>query len=521
MSAVGGMTMSNVRRTYSDAFLCKWSAAIGRLEMPHCSRCGNLPAKRCSRCRLARYCSADCQRAHWIGHKPHCRSYGLPTKPTEPTKPTPPASPPEPTAATSSPPPMSTAALPLVSTGTLPDTTPSPGPPSVAPAPGKEEKKEEKTELMIVRPWDGGWPWAAGWVPDDDGAFEHAVTLDYDDTATVVNNWRLLHSEDATTKRMAAWDEPSRNAVANYHLGGTSPSALCAAKDLFLHIFGGPERVAMMLDTMDWLRSRNVRLRICSRRAVDDIMGGLAAVGIDPRRFYEIHGKRKYDEGPWVYWSRSDGLLHDLPVEVDMQERAHDLSSKVAPLTHIFAHDNVPAKHDNVPAKHDGGPARRDGAPAKRGASVFVDDCSDNCADAECLGFLTIHVPGMGMERAQVDELKEIVAFGDLTPGIRDARRMKKEADELAAKERDARSKEAAKEYDIKNRAAEEKRAVEAEEYRRMHLANSLAEVQTAMAARKLERELELKLKLERDRAATVSAVAGGTPGPVPFHVPQ
>lgn len=39
-----------------------------------CSYCGNQDAKKkCSGCKRARYCGADCQRAHWRVHKPQCR----------------------------------------------------------------------------------------------------------------------------------------------------------------------------------------------------------------------------------------------------------------------------------------------------------------------------------------------------------------------------------------------------------------------------------------------------------------
>mmetsp|Transcript_71920 Transcript_71920/g.191852 ORF Transcript_71920/g.191852 Transcript_71920/m.191852 type:complete len:222 (+) Transcript_71920:81-746(+) len=40
-----------------------------------CWECRKVPAAlTCSRCRLAAYCSADCQRAAWRGHKPLCES---------------------------------------------------------------------------------------------------------------------------------------------------------------------------------------------------------------------------------------------------------------------------------------------------------------------------------------------------------------------------------------------------------------------------------------------------------------
>lgn len=37
-----------------------------------CVRCGVARAHKCGRCLLVRYCSEDCQRAHWPSHKPYC-----------------------------------------------------------------------------------------------------------------------------------------------------------------------------------------------------------------------------------------------------------------------------------------------------------------------------------------------------------------------------------------------------------------------------------------------------------------
>ena len=43
-------------------------------EMQGCYQCGRDGASmQCSRCKSARYCGAECQRAHWKAHKPDCK----------------------------------------------------------------------------------------------------------------------------------------------------------------------------------------------------------------------------------------------------------------------------------------------------------------------------------------------------------------------------------------------------------------------------------------------------------------
>lgn len=48
-------------------------------QLPQCSSCGAALKKRltCSRCKMAFYCSADCQKVHWKVHKPVCVDWAL------------------------------------------------------------------------------------------------------------------------------------------------------------------------------------------------------------------------------------------------------------------------------------------------------------------------------------------------------------------------------------------------------------------------------------------------------------
>jgi len=51
-----------------NSFFCK--------EMAKCSYCGKVSDKalnKCSRCRVAEYCNATCQKAHWKDHKTECK----------------------------------------------------------------------------------------------------------------------------------------------------------------------------------------------------------------------------------------------------------------------------------------------------------------------------------------------------------------------------------------------------------------------------------------------------------------
>lgn len=38
-----------------------------------CWNCGKFGKKKCGNCRVAKYCSKECQRVHWKEHKPICR----------------------------------------------------------------------------------------------------------------------------------------------------------------------------------------------------------------------------------------------------------------------------------------------------------------------------------------------------------------------------------------------------------------------------------------------------------------
>lgn len=42
------------------------------LEDPKCEECGALATQRCSRCKMAWYCSRDCQLRQWKKHKAIC-----------------------------------------------------------------------------------------------------------------------------------------------------------------------------------------------------------------------------------------------------------------------------------------------------------------------------------------------------------------------------------------------------------------------------------------------------------------
>jgi len=65
------------------------TAPVDVLDSEQCHSCGkrereNAKLLVCSKCKLAKYCTADCQKQHWKVHKPHCsvpsaRAYNMPS----------------------------------------------------------------------------------------------------------------------------------------------------------------------------------------------------------------------------------------------------------------------------------------------------------------------------------------------------------------------------------------------------------------------------------------------------------
>jgi hypothetical protein len=374
-------------------------------------------------------------------------------------------------------PPLSDAASPVPHSAPSPLSVPSlsslpPSPPSAI----ADKKGRDSVVSVAVNPWDREWPWDPAWHAviecdgdaKDDGngdgkdgdtkdvkssggdAHRHSLTLDYDETLTVDNTgalyWPTIWLQSQIDALPVVMDAASRDALDHYRKrtvdGGTvDPSRLCTAVDLCTILFGGTERVALLRDFIAWAHRRRVRLRIVSRSAVSDIMASLSAVGIDPRYFYEIHAKSRYDAGPWCYWSRRDNELHLLASEYgfsatvtsDGHRRRQDHTDKKPVLKACLEFDSDQQQQQHR-WQHLGG-------NTDTSMRVFVDDAGYNCEDAEHLGYATVHVAGHGLSRSELDDVREILEAGCLPPRFEEARRARVVARERAKTESEARKR--------------------------------------------------------------------------------
>ena len=77
----GQDTVEAMRAQFAALHAHKEPDEIWRFDL-HCAECGRAPEKlsRCSRCKVVKYCSAECQRKAWDVHKASCGS-PLPTAP--------------------------------------------------------------------------------------------------------------------------------------------------------------------------------------------------------------------------------------------------------------------------------------------------------------------------------------------------------------------------------------------------------------------------------------------------------
>ena len=61
---------------------------LSRTSRDTCASCGAVAACHCSRCTRVKYCSKECQRAHWKTHRPSCRPRNTPSAASTSTAPT-------------------------------------------------------------------------------------------------------------------------------------------------------------------------------------------------------------------------------------------------------------------------------------------------------------------------------------------------------------------------------------------------------------------------------------------------
>jgi hypothetical protein len=74
-------TMSLIVQIGAQASRFKYTLSVSVADMPdrflcdHCGRVASVPLKCCGRCRVCRYCNAQCQLDAWPTHKPFCQLY--------------------------------------------------------------------------------------------------------------------------------------------------------------------------------------------------------------------------------------------------------------------------------------------------------------------------------------------------------------------------------------------------------------------------------------------------------------
>ncbi len=73
-------TTKHLRDRMGDKFTVEFTMdqLDGVVSFNHrsCEICGGLPLKMCARCNVAKYCSNECQKAHWNDHKKKCKKEG-------------------------------------------------------------------------------------------------------------------------------------------------------------------------------------------------------------------------------------------------------------------------------------------------------------------------------------------------------------------------------------------------------------------------------------------------------------